>query len=272
MDDQLEELDFGGENGKVRWIQPELARKWKSWLETNKSRFSSPSVSSFIAKDGYEEDLWNEFFEKNPDTDVEKVALRGEEEGTTLDSRILVEKYKGITNSKDITDDIRKSFAQRSVRFRTSIDGNEGSLHYGMMDNLYHPETVKQNKAWEASLANAKSVNEQYNSTESKPAVNSTASPSRASALNAKDNLPIFLRLGTETQPWGPNHPLMKEYRQGILDGKYQPDEFGQFQSLNVLNDINEAETPEARKASQAIWLGMWKDGKLSNNGSLRDM
>ena len=64
----------------------------------------------------------------------------------------------------------------------------------------------------------------------------------------------------------------MKEYRQGVIDGKYKPDEFGQYPSLNVINDINEAETPEARKASQAIWLNMWKDGKLNNNGSLRDM
>ena len=50
MDNQLEELDFGGEYGKVRWTNPELARKWKSWLESNRSSFTNPNMVPIIAR------------------------------------------------------------------------------------------------------------------------------------------------------------------------------------------------------------------------------
>jgi hypothetical protein len=272
MDNQLEELDFGGEYGKVRWTNPELARKWKSWLESNRSSFTNPNMAPIIARTSYEEDLWNDFFQRTlpEDLDIEKEALRGEEEGTTIDQKLLKDKFQGITTAKDITDDVRRKYMQREIRFKNSSDSSfPNDKIAGMMDNLYNPATVNSDRVFNASLANAKSVNEQYNSTVSNSAVKPTASPSRASLLYNDSSLPVWMRVAKGTEPWGPKHPQMKEWQQGFLEGKYKPDQFGNYPSLEVMNDINQAENPQAARASQATWLRLREAGRLNDNGDL---
>ena len=271
--DELDELNFGENTRKVRWVNQEIGKKWKSWLEGQKGNFTNPETAAMLAREGYEKDLWKEFFEKNPNTDIESVALRGTEDGATLDSTILEWKHNGITNSKDITDDIRKDFAQQMVRLYTDSEyANPNDLHYGMMDNLYHPETVRENNKFNASL-----VNDNRPSTASPSRASflmnsqnltSTASPSRASLLNQDDHLPLWMRIAKGPEPYGPNHPLVKEHRQGIVDGKYKPIFTGAHPSLEVMNDINQKETIEEKKKQQEAIVRMYKRGQINDNGS----
>lgn len=259
MAEKLEELDFGGQYGKERWNHPELARKWKSWLEANKKNFTSEQSAIDMAQYNYRDELWKQFFDSNKDLDIYDRILPADDSITNVDDAIIQENPK--MKYKDITDEDRRKYAINRIRIYADDDnfsdfGSIGKVQ-SMMDNLYNPATVN----------NARELDEATR-TASLPTQQQNTSPSRSSLLRAGEQhidtgLPMWLQVANPSKPWNASHPLMQKFREyGIQQGFTESQMVG-FKSY--LDNINDYPTLEERLQQQKFMIEGWKAGEVGN-------
>jgi len=256
MAEKLEQLDWGGVDGKERWNNPELARKWKSWLVNNKKNFTSEQTAIDTAQRYYRDELWNGFFDQNQDLDIYDRILPFDDSISSIDDAIVQENPK--LGYKDITDQDRRKYAINRIRTYADDDNfsNVGSIGavQAMMDNLYNPDTVNNTIALDEAGKSAVL-----------PVQTQNTSPSRAKMLNAGEqyidkNAPLWLQVANPAQPWGASHPLMKQLRKHSLEMGYSDSTFEGLRSY--LDQINEQPTMEERVRFQKMLAEGYKEGK----------